>query len=79
MKSLDLETDRALIELLEARLRALEFGIVDIAQHATATGSPELADRLNSIIRDIFEIQGIPEVLASRERRPPAHSNKKEI
>ena len=60
MKMLDLESDLALIELLAARLRALEYEDIDIAQHATDTGNPEVADRLNQLIRDIYRIQASP-------------------
>ncbi len=67
MVMLDLELTPALVELLKTRLRALEFDVVDIAQHATDVGSPEVADRLGQLIRDIFILQAIPEVLASRE------------
>jgi hypothetical protein len=66
---LDLESDPALTELLKVRLRALEFEVVDIAQHAADTGTPEVADRLGQVIRDIFWIQAIPDVMASRGRR----------
>jgi hypothetical protein len=69
-KMLDLESDPALIELLKAWLRGLEFEVVDIAQQAADAGTPEVADRLGQIICDIFRIQAIPDVMASRGRRP---------
>jgi hypothetical protein len=66
MRMLDLESDLALIELLAARLRALEVEAADIAQHATDIGAPEVSDRLGQLVRDIFRIQAIPDVMASR-------------
>jgi hypothetical protein len=69
-KMLDLESDPALIELLKSRLRGLEFEVIDIAQQAADTGTPEVADRLGQILCDISRIQAIPDVMASRGRRP---------
>ncbi len=66
----DLESDLALIELLTAQLRALEFDVVDITQHAEDAGAPEVADRLDQVLCTISRICVIPEVMASRGRRP---------
>jgi hypothetical protein len=50
---LDLESDTALIERLTAKLRRLEHEIVDVAQHTSDVGHPEVADRLDQLIRMI--------------------------
>ena len=44
--------------------------MIDIAQQAADTGTPEVADRLGQILCDISRIQAIPDVMASRGRRP---------
>jgi hypothetical protein len=72
MSALDLESDWALIELLKARLRALELEAADIAQHAADTGPPEVADRIGHLVRDISRTQAIPDVMASRTPTLPS-------
>ena len=54
-----LDLDPALIELLKARLRGLEIEVVDIAQQAADTGTPEVADRLG-LVCDISRIRRSP-------------------
>jgi hypothetical protein len=75
MRMLDLESDLALIELLKARLCALEFEAADIQQHAIDVGAPEVADRLSHLVRDIFRTQAIPDMMASRAPTLPRFCN----
>ncbi len=79
----DLETDRDLVALLAAQLRAHEFNLVDIAQQAEDVGAPEVAGRLHQALGDIAQIRVIPTVMTSRAggsfRAPAApHSMREE-